>query len=94
MEKGTEVVDVPEELQNAPCLTDEEITRLTQLALSVEKYYGVAQDIEWVFDADLDQTTNLFLVQTRNISVVKGKKNDAEKIADLMIRRVFHNKTS
>lgn len=93
-EKGTQVVDVPEELQNIPCLNDEEITRLVDLAKAIEKYYGVAQDIEWVFDADMDPVQNLFLVQARNISVVKEKKKDAEQIADLMLRRVFQRKST
>jgi pyruvate,water dikinase len=88
-EKGTQMVDVPLELQNVPCLSEEEIRRLVELAKAIEKYYGVAQDIEWVFDADMDPFQNLFLVQTRNISVVKEKKTDAEKIVDLMMRRVF-----
>ncbi len=93
-EKGTQVIDVPEELRNVPCLGDEEIRRLVDLALSVEKYYGVAQDIEWVFDADMDPSRNLFLVQARNISVVKEKKKDVEQIADLMLRRVFQRRSS
>jgi pyruvate,water dikinase len=94
-EKGTQVVDVPAELQNVSCLSDEEINRVAQLALSVEKYYhGVPQDIEWVFDKDMGESQNLFLVQARNISVVKQQKSQAEKIADFMLRRVFQSKTS
>lgn len=93
-EKGTKVVDVPVELQNVPCLVEEEIRSLVQLAKAIEKYYGVAQDIEWVFDADMDSCQNLFLVQTRNISVVKEKKKNAEQIADLMLRRVFQRRNS
>lgn len=93
-EKGTQVVDVPLELQNVPCLNEEEIRLLAELAKSVEKYYGVAQDIEWVFDDELDPARNLFLVQARNISVVKEKKKDAEQIADLMLRRVFQRRNS
>lgn len=94
MEKGTQLVDVPPELQNAPCLDDDEINRIAELAMSIEKYYGVAQDIEWVIDADLPVPRNLFLVQCRNISVVKAKKKESEQIADLMLRRVFQRRTS
>lgn len=93
-EKGTKVVDVPVELQNVACLNGEEITSLVELAKSIENYYGVAQDIEWVFDADMDPSNNLFLVQARNISVVKEKKKNAEQIADLMLRRVFQRRSS
>lgn len=93
-EKGTHVVDVPVELQNVPCLNEEEIKLLVELAKSIEKYYGAAQDIEWVFDADMDPSQSLFLVQARNISVVKEKKKNAEQIADLMLRRVFQRKST
>jgi len=93
-EKGTQWVDVPLDLQNVPCLNEDEIRRIVELAKSVEKYYGVAQDLEWVFDVDMDPAQNLFLVQTRNISVVKEKKTDAEKIVDLMMRRVFQRKST
>ncbi len=90
-DKGTHTVDVPEALQNILCLNDDEIRRLVALALQVEKYYGVAQDIEWVFD-DSQGTSDLYLVQTRNISVIKSRKKEAEQIADMMLRRVFHSR--
>ncbi len=89
-DKGTHTVDVPEDRQNALCLNDDEIKRLVDLALQVEKYYGVPQDIEWVFD-DNQGACSLYLVQTRNISVIKSRKKEAEQIADMMLRRVFRS---
>jgi pyruvate, water dikinase len=44
-------------------LTDEEITKLVELALKVERHYGVPQDIEWA-----EQAGHWYLVQTRPIT--------------------------
>lgn len=89
-EKGTAVVDVPAELQNIQCLSDEEINRLVELCLKVENYYdGVAQDMEWALDQDLPAPNNLFLVQTRNITKTGEQKNSAAMIADLMLKTAF-----
>lgn len=39
--------DVPPDRQEKPCLTDEEVVKLAELAKRIEKHYGRAQDIEW-----------------------------------------------
>jgi len=46
-------VEVPLEKQNKPCLSDEEIIRLAELAVKIENHYGKPQDIEWAIDNDL-----------------------------------------
>ena len=89
-DKGTAQVDVPAELQNSQCLTDDEINQLVNLCLKVESYYdGVAQDMEWALDQDIPGPHNLFLVQTRNITKTGEQKSNAEMIADLMLKTVF-----
>jgi pyruvate, water dikinase len=46
------VSDTPDDLREAPCLTDEEIRALAAVARRVEAHYGTPQDIEWaVLDA-------------------------------------------
>jgi pyruvate,water dikinase len=50
------VRDTPDDLREAPCLTDEEIRALAAVARRVEAHYGTPQDIEWaVLDAPFDQ---------------------------------------
>ena len=89
-EKGTAYVDVPLEIQNIQCLTNDEIIRVVELCLKVEKYYGgIAQDMEWVIDQDLPESDNLFLVQTRNITKTGEQKTSSEMIADLMLKTIF-----
>src|SRR5215469_11127126 len=44
---GTREVATPEELRHVPCLNDEELTALRDIARKVEHHYGRPQDIEW-----------------------------------------------
>ncbi|MGD8371611.1 MAG: phosphoenolpyruvate synthase [Syntrophobacterales bacterium] len=60
-EGDTDYVDVPEDLQGVPALTDEEVIRLTEEAKNIEAHYGVPQDIEWAIDDDGE----LFILQAR-----------------------------
>jgi pyruvate,water dikinase len=58
-------LDVPEEEQKQPCINDEEILKLAELAKQIEQHYGKAQDIEWAIDKDLTFPKNVFIVQSR-----------------------------
>lgn len=58
-------VDVPSERRHQPCLNQDGIKRLTELAIKIEKYYGKPQDIEWAIDRDLPHPQNVFIVQSR-----------------------------
>jgi pyruvate,water dikinase len=66
-------LDVPVEKQEQPCLSDEEIIKLTELAKRIEQHYGKAQDIEWAIDSDLPYPDNIFIVQSRPETVWSTK---------------------
>jgi pyruvate,water dikinase len=57
--------EVPVERQEQPCLRDEEILRLSELAKRIEKHYGAPQDIEFAVERDLPFPENIFIVQSR-----------------------------
>ena len=58
--------DVPPERQEKPCLTDEEIVKLAELAKRIEEHYGgKPQDIEFAIDQDLSFPENVLIVQSR-----------------------------
>jgi pyruvate,water dikinase len=57
--------EVPAELQEKPCVSDEEIMKLAELAKRIEKHYGKPQDIEWAIDRDIQPPANMFIVQSR-----------------------------
>jgi pyruvate,water dikinase len=67
---------VPALRQEQPSLNEEEVIRLTEIALRIEQHYGSAQDIEFSIDQDLPFPKNMFIVQTRPETVwssIKGK---------------------
>ncbi len=66
-------LDVPEEKQKQPCVSDEELSKLSELAKRIEQHYGKAQDIEWAIDKDLSSPNNVFIVQSRPETVWGAK---------------------
>ena len=70
-------VEVPPEKQEQPCLSDEEILELAELAKRIDKHYGTPQDIEWAVDHDLPFPENVFIVQSRPETVWSTKLVEA-----------------
>jgi pyruvate,water dikinase len=79
--KATEVVadvaaattvarEVPEELRDQPCLSDEEIGRLAEIGRAIEAHYQRPQDVEWAIDRGLGE---LFVLQSRPETVWSNK---------------------
>jgi pyruvate,water dikinase len=61
-----QVTDMPDELREAPCLTDDEIRALAAVGRRVESHYGAAQDIEWaVLSGDEPADSRIVLLQSR-----------------------------
>jgi len=65
--------EVPPEIQERPCVSDEEILKLAELAKRIEQHYGKPQDIEWAIDRDIPSPSNMFIVQARPETVWGGK---------------------
>jgi pyruvate,water dikinase len=59
--------------QNIPCLSDDELHALVDIAKRVERHYRCPQDIEWAFARDLPAGENLFLLQSRPETVWVAK---------------------
>ncbi len=60
-EGDTDYIEVPEDLQSVPALTDEEVILIAEEAKNIEAHYGGAQDIEWA----IDEEGKLFILQAR-----------------------------
>jgi len=79
-------VGVPAEKQEQPCINDEEILKLAELAKNIEQHYGKAQDIEWAIEGDIQFPDNILIVQSRPETVWSLKlaekpiKTEAERI--------------
>ena len=76
-------LEVPAEKQEQPCLNDEEILKLAELAKSIEQHYAKPQDIEWAIDSDLSFPANIFIVQSRPETVWSTKKAQAPKEVEI-----------
>ncbi|HTG01775.1 MAG TPA: PEP/pyruvate-binding domain-containing protein [Nitrospirota bacterium] len=61
--------DVPSEDQGTPSIDDTQIKELFSYAASLEKHYGVPQDIEWA----LDSRNRLYLLQSRPLNTLAGE---------------------
>ena len=83
---GTGMVRVPADLQEKACLNHSELGEIVRIAQKVEAHFDVPQDMEWVFDGDLDFPDNLFWVQTRPAKYTQKKESDDEYLAELMTR--------
>lgn len=57
--------EVPKQLRNAPCLTPEEVGRIVETGLILERYLKQPLDVEW----SLDQAGKLWILQARPMHV-------------------------
>jgi pyruvate, water dikinase len=83
---GIGMVSVPAEMQDKPCIDEKELGEIVRIALDVETYFDMPQDMEWVFDEDMQFPENLFWVQTRPAKYSEKKEDDSEYLAELMTR--------
>jgi len=67
----TKNIDTPKKERRSFMLTDEEVLKLAQWAVVIEKHYKKAMDIEWAKDGE---TNELFIVQARPETVQSRKE--------------------
>lgn len=60
---GLKIVSVDESLQKSSSLTESQLTKISKLALQLEKDLGTPQDCEWAIEND-----DLYFVQTRPVT--------------------------
>jgi pyruvate,water dikinase len=75
-------LDVPADKQKVPCVSDEEVLKLAELAKRIERHYGKAMDIEWAIDQDLPFPQNMFIVQARPETVWSSKSAETPEKAE------------
>lgn len=62
---GVDQEDVPEGLQAASCLTQDQIARLAEIGIMVERYFRAPQDIEFSIDA----SGKIWILQSRPLNI-------------------------
>jgi pyruvate,water dikinase len=80
-------------------LTREEVQELAELSRVVENHYKSPQDTEWAIDYDLAFPENIFMLQSRPVTVMGPKiadeyikeedKSTTDHIIDLMLKKGF-----
>jgi pyruvate, water dikinase len=72
---GIVTLEVSGERAAAPCLDDERLRVLVEVARSVERHFGSHQDIEWA----LDHEGEAFVVQSRPVTATATPHHEAPK---------------
>lgn len=71
---GIHTAAIPLDLQDAPCLTDEQAIKIAEAALALEHHYQYPQDIEWTIDAN----DRIFFLQSRPLGLDTCNVSDAD----------------
>lgn len=73
---GGAVVDVPEDEQDLPVVTDDELRTLAELACTIEDGFGVPMDVEWAVADDSDPVAagSVLVLQARPETVWGGRE--------------------
>lgn len=81
---GTEAtieIRVPENKKKEQVLSEDEISRLTKYAVSIEKHYGKPQDIEWGVKG-----SKIYILQSRPVTTVTGATEASEEVKGEFLR--------
>jgi pyruvate,water dikinase len=68
--RGTVRVEVPAERRDEPCLDDERLAALVDVAKRVERHFGSHQDVEWAFARDRPLPEALLVLQARPVTAL------------------------
>ena len=66
--RGTVRRDVPAARRDAPCLGDEELAALVEVARRIERHYGRHQDVEWAIARSHVLPESLLVLQARPVT--------------------------
>ena len=68
MGRGTVRLEVPAERRDEPCLSEEALVGLVEVARRIERHYGVHQDVEWAIARSQRLPEALLIVQARPVT--------------------------
>jgi pyruvate,water dikinase len=94
--KGVVEEELPPDQQAQPCVNDEEIKKIAEIALKLEEHWGMAQDMEWAVSDDFTFPKSIFLLQTRPVAGIKKTKPEeisaTSRSIDEIIKATFNLK--
>lgn len=71
---GVHRQQVPSELQVRPPLNGKQVNIVATLGIDLEKFFGMAQDVEWTFC-----NGHLYILQSRPVTASKGEGDQSDK---------------
>jgi pyruvate,water dikinase len=85
---GVEEIALPPEQAQAPCLSDDQVRTLADIALELEEHFGQPQDIEWT----VGEAGNLIILQSRPLRVQSPAFAEEARppVAEPMVAPVLH----
>ncbi|MEB2836504.1 MAG: pyruvate, water dikinase [Desulfurococcales archaeon] len=66
----------------SPSLSDDEVRRLAEIGLRIEKHFGKPVDVEWAIDMDIEAPDNIFVVQARPVTTLKEESRPAKEVGE------------
>lgn len=75
-DNGHKHIAVPKNKQKAQKITDEQVLKLAEIGLKIEKHYGKPQDTEWAIEDG-----KVYFVQSRPITTLGKKDGEQKEIA-------------
>lgn len=79
---GLHTVEIPAHERLKPCLKEDEIGRLVQIALRIEHYMKRAQDIEWA----IDRQGRIHILQARPLRIEPSRSSATRMTGELAAR--------
>jgi pyruvate,water dikinase len=73
-------IPVPQELQDRPCLTEEQVQTLADYTLKLEMHFKCPQDIEWA----IDKEGRILILQSRSLRLDSLEACDAGKTVPVL----------
>jgi pyruvate,water dikinase len=84
-EEGLMEEPVPLEMQDRPCLNEDQITKLVEYLRALEAHYRSPQDVEWA----LDRSGRLYVLQTRSLRIGDWDRQANSLNAETRERRIL-----
>jgi pyruvate,water dikinase len=84
-EKGTRQQRIPREKQQVPCLTEAEVRTLAEIGRKLEVFFHHPQDFEWAIDPNLPSPYNVFILQSRPVTITRAYKSPLDQLVDALV---------
>ncbi len=80
---GTKKIEIKEDRQSEPSVSDEEVVELAKLSRKIEQYYKRPMDIEFALETNASFPDNIFIVQARPETIWSRKKRQETTLSPL-----------